>query len=404
MAPTCDVCIVGGGIVGLATARAIVTRYRGVAVTVLEKEPEVGLHQTGHNSGVLHSGLYYRPGSLKARLCVDGQRRMDELCAELDVPLQRTGKIVVATRPEEIPALEELHRRGTANGLRGLEWLDPEGMRAVEPHATGVRAVRVPEAGVVDFHLLARRLAALLADEGVVVETGAAVTAIEPGAASVAVSTAATTIAARLLVNCGGLHADTIARLAGVDPAVQIVPFRGEYYSLGPGAEHLVRAMIYPVPDPRFPFLGVHFTRRIDGTVEAGPNAVLAMGREHYRGSRPDLGELARTIRYRGFRRLARRYWRTGLTEAAGSLSRRMYARRARLLLPEVRHDDLARAGAGVRAQAVTPKGDLVDDFVLETGGRMVHVLNAPSPAATASLAIGEHIAGIAARSLERGP
>ncbi len=403
MAPTSDVCIVGGGIVGLATARAIVAGFPGATVTVLEKEPEVGVHQTGHNSGVLHSGLYYRPGSLKARLCVDGQRRMDEACAQLDVPLRRTGKIVVATKSEEIPALEELYRRGTANGLRDLEWLDPEDMRAVEPHVAGVRAIRVPEAGIVDFRQLARRMAAQLIGKGVDIETGAAVEAIEPGESTVAVATAATTIITRLVVNCAGLHADRVARLAGVEPPVRIVPFRGEYYSLGPNAEQLVRAMIYPVPDPRFPFLGVHFTRRIDGIVEAGPNAVLAMGREHYRGSKPDLGELARTIRYRGFRRLARRYWRTGLTEAAGSLSRRLYARRARLLLPEVRHEDLMRAGAGVRAQAVTPQGALVDDFVLETRGRMVHVLNAPSPAATASLAIGEHIATIAARSLERG-
>ncbi len=390
-----DVVVVGAGIVGLAVARALRRRRPELAVTVVDKEPDVGVHQTGHNSGVLHSGLYYRPGSLKARLCVDGRTRMLAFCAEHGIDVQVTGKVVVASRPDQLPALDELARRGRANGLAGLRRLDPAALTEVEPHAVGVAALHVPEAGVVDFRAVAKALAADLQAGGAEVRTGAAVTAVRSRPGGIGVDTTAGPIDARVLVNCAGLHADRVAALAGVDPPVRIVPFRGEYYRLDPAADHLVRALVYPVPDPRFPFLGVHFTRRIDRTVEVGPNAVLALGREHYRGARPRLGDLVDVLAYPGFWRLAARYWRTGVAEMGRSAFRRTYAAAARVLIPEVQARHLRRAGAGVRAQAVTPGGDLVDDFAIVETPSAVHVLNAPSPAATASLAIGDHVAGL---------
>ncbi len=393
-----DVVVVGAGIVGLATAKAL--QDRDLAVTVVEKEPDVGTHQTGHNSGVLHSGLYYRPGSLKARLCVDGRRRMIEFCTDHDIPVDVSGKVVVATRDGELPLLDELERRGRANGLTGLRRLDPAGLADVEPHAVGLAALHVPEAGVVDFSLVARRLAAVLQAGGAEILTGRAVVRIRPGPGDVRVDTTAGPVTARAVVNCAGLHADRVARSAGVDPPVRIVPFRGDYYRLEPGADHLVRALIYPVPDPQFPFLGVHFTRRIDGTVEVGPNAVLAFGREHYRGTAPHLADVADVFRYPGFWRIVRRYWRTGVAEMWRSASRRTYAAAARSLVPAVRARDLQRAGSGVRAQAVTPDGSLVDDFVVVETDGAVHVLNAPSPAATASLAIGDHVADLVTRRI----
>ncbi len=393
-----DVVVVGAGIVGLATAKAL--QDRDLAVTVVEKEPEVGTHQTGHNSGVLHSGLYYRPGSLKARLCVDGRRRMIEFCTDHDIPVDVSGKVVVAIRDSELPLLDELERRGRENGLAGLRRLDQSGLAEVEPHAVGLAALHVPEAGVVDFSLVARRLAAVLQAGGAEILTGRAVVRIRPGPGDVRVDTTAGPVTARAVVNCAGLHADRVARSAGVDPPVRIVPFRGDYYRLEPGADHLVRALIYPVPDPRFPFLGVHFTRRIDGTVEVGPNAVLAFGREHYRGTAPHLGDVADVFRYPGFWRIVRRYWRTGAAEMWRSASRHTYAAAARSLVPAVRARDLQRAGSGVRAQAVTPDGSLVDDFVVVETDGAVHVLNAPSPAATASLAIGDHVADLVTRRI----
>ncbi len=393
-----DVVVVGAGIVGLATARALADR--GLAVTVVEKEGRVGVHQTGHNSGVLHSGLYYRPGSLKARLCVEGRRRMIEFCTEHGLPLDVSGKVVVATDERQVTVLDELERRGRANGLRGLRRLGPAELVEVEPYATGLDALWVPEAGVVDFAAVADRLAAGLAADGAEVLTGRAVVGIVRTGGGIRVGTTAGPISARFLVNCAGLHSDRVARLAGVDPPVRIVPFRGDYYRLAADADRLVRALIYPVPDPRFPFLGVHFTRRIDGTVEVGPNAVLALGREQYRGTRPNLGDLGEVLRYRGFWRIVRRYWRTGAAELARSASRLTYAAAARTLVPALGARDLRRAGSGVRAQAVDPAGTLVDDFVLVEGDAMVHVLNAPSPAATASFAIGAHIADLAARHL----
>jgi (S)-2-hydroxyglutarate dehydrogenase len=387
---TADVAVIGAGIIGLATATALRARFPDARVVVVDKEDRVGVHQTGHNSGVLHSGLYYKPGSLKARLCVAGQRRMAEFCQAEGIPFRRSGKVVVASSPGEVPAMEELQRRGTANGLAGIRRLDPDGLRELEPNAVGEAALHVPEAGVVDYGGVAARLAADLD-----VRLGDAVLRITETAGHTELGLGAGALRARAVVNCGGLHSDRIARMAGIDPPVRIVPFRGEYYLLSPEAAQLVKTLIYPVPDPRFPFLGVHFTRRVDDTVEVGPNAVLAFGREHYRGEAPNVADVLETIRYSGFWRIVGRYWRTGAAEAWRSARRSTYARSARALVPDIQAADLRPGGAGVRAQAVTPDGALVDDFSIVETERAVHVLNAPSPGATASFAIGDHIASL---------
>jgi len=399
---TYDVCIIGAGLVGLGVARALSESHDGVGIVILDKEPAVAMHQSSHNSGVAHSGLYYRPGSLKARLCVEGRRSLEEYCETRDIAFSRSGKLVIATNPAQLGPLAELERRGIANGLSGLKRLDAAGLRELEPAAVGLDALHVPEAGVVDFPAVAVRLAAELSEWGADLRLGHAVTAIDHDGTGARIRVADQEIRARLVVNCAGLHSDRVALMAGVRSNVRIVPFRGEYYTLVPEAEHLVRALIYPVPDPRFPFLGVHFTRRIEGTVEVGPNAVLALGREHYRDVGPDWGEVRETLAFPGFRKLVRRHWRTGASEMIRSRSRPMYARSARSLVPEIRPQHLIPGGAGVRAQAVSPDGSLVDDFVIEEAGPTVHVLNAPSPGATASFAIGGHVAGIAARHLGR--
>ena len=390
MVETADVVVIGSGIIGLATATAVRARLPDAQVVVVDKEDRVGAHQTGHNSGVLHSGLYYKPGSLKARLCVAGQRRMAAFCEAEGIPFRRSGKVVVASSRDQIPAMDELHRRGTANGLAGIRRLDPDGLREIEPNAVGAAALLVPEAGVVDYGGVAERLAADLD-----VRLGDGVERIAEAGGVNELGLGAGALRARVVVNCGGLHSDRIARMAGIEPPVRIVPFRGEYYLLSAEAADLVRTLIYPVPDPRFPFLGVHFTRRVDDTVEVGPNAVLALGREHYRGAAPNVSDLLETLRYSGFWRIVGRYWRTGAAEAWRSARRSTYARSARTLVPDVQAGDLRPGGAGVRAQAVTPDGTLVDDFSIVETERAVHVLNAPSPGATASFAIGDHIASL---------
>lgn len=396
MTASTDILIVGGGIVGLATARALMAARPDAGVTVLEKETSVACHQTGHNSGVLHSGLYYRPRSLKAQLCVEGRKDMLAYTEEHGIPFKVTGKLVVATRPSQLDALETLHQRGRANGLSGIERLGPEGIRSVEPNATGLAALFVPEAGVVDFSAVARSLA----DGGdFEVRLGACVRSITATGRKVRISTDAQMHTAGFVVNCAGLHADRVARMAGLEPQVRIIPFRGEYYTLSPRASQMIKALIYPVPDPRFPFLGVHFTRRIDGSVEVGPNAVLALAREQYRGDRASWRDAREVLTYPGMVRLALRHWRAGTAELVRSRVRTLYARSARRLVPSVARTDLLRGGSGVRAQAVTIDGRLVDDFVFDDGPMSLHVLNAPSPAATASFAIGRRIA---ARALAR--
>jgi (S)-2-hydroxyglutarate dehydrogenase len=388
-----DVCVVGGGLVGLATARALLEAFPGLALTVVDKEPAVAAHQSSHNSGVVHSGLYYKPGSLKARLCVEGRDAVYELSERVGIAAARSGKLVIASHESEIPALDELERRGRENGLVGLRRLGPAAIREFEPEAVGVAALHVPEAGIADYPAVAGHLAREIEVAGSVIRTGAEVHRIGHTADGVMVGAGDEEFRARALINCAGLHSDRVAALAGVAAKVRIIPFRGEYYRLSDEAATLVRALIYPVPDPRFPFLGVHFTRKIDGSVEVGPNAVLALGREHYRGTKPDWREVRRIVAHPGFRRLARRHWLSGTSEMMNSRSRRLYARLARRLVPAVRMGDLHAGGSGVRAQAVASDGSLVDDFVFEEAGATIHVLNAPSPGATASLAIGRYIA-----------
>jgi len=388
-----DVCVVGAGLIGLAVARALVRSVKGVSVVIFDKEDRVAAHQSSHNSGVVHSGLYYQPGSLKAELCVAGRDDVYEICEEAGIPTRRTGKLVIATRPQEVPALDELERRGRANGLAGLMRLGPQGIREVEPDAAGIDALHVPDAGVADFPELARHFAAELTAAGCEVGLGEGVTAIEHTASGVNVTTGQRRIAARALVNCAGLQSDRVARMAGASSKVRIVPFRGEYYKVGGESADLVRNLIYPVPDPRFPFLGVHFTRRIDGTVEVGPNALLALGREHYRGAGINWPDFRESLSTPGLRRLAWKHWNSGLRELAGSRSRRVYAGTARRLVPGIKAADLTTGNAGIRAQAISADGTLVDDFVIEEVGASIHVVNAPSPGATACTAIGRRVA-----------
>lgn len=400
---TVDVVVVGAGIVGLATARALQRRHPRLAVAVLEKEPVVGMHQTGHSSGVLHSGLYYAPGSLKARLCVAGAAAMRAYCAEHGIPVLACGKLVVATEAAELPRLEELHRRGVANGVAGIEVLGPEEIRGREPHVAGVRALWVPGTAVVDFGAVAAALAADVAAAGGAVRTGVAVHGLARGPRGVRLETRTGPVDARHVVACAGLQADRLAALAGAAPEPRIVPFRGDYYVLRPERRHLVRGLVYPVPDPSFPFLGVHTTLRPDGEIWLGPNALLASGREAYARLDVRPRDLVETLRYRGFRHLARRYWRTGAVEMARGYNRRLFVAAARRLLPELRPGDVVRGPSGIRAQALAADGTLLDDFAFDEDARMLHVRNAPSPGATSALAIGEAVAERAARAFALG-
>jgi L-2-hydroxyglutarate oxidase LhgO len=387
-----DLVVVGGGLVGLATARAALATRPGLRVVVVEKEDAVAPHQSGRNSGVLHAGLYYRPGSQKAALCQAGKAQMEAFCDEEGIPWTRSGKVVVAVTDDEVPCLDALAERAAANGV-AFERLDTDGLREREPHAAGVAALWVPSTGVTDFAAVARRMAERLAETGVEIRTSTAVTGGRETSTGVVVETDGGAVEARALVTCAGLWADRVARLFGVTPSVELVPFRGEYALLRPEAAKLVRGLIYPVPDPALPFLGVHLTRRVDGTVDAGPSAALAFARDGYRFSSVRPRDLGEALASRAFRRLARTHFRSGLDEFARSLSLTSFWKAARRLLPQLRKQDLERAPAGVRAQALHPDGSLADDFVIEETARAVHVLNAPSPAATASLAVGEEIA-----------
>ena len=385
--------VIGGGIIGLATAYRLLQRAPGARMTVLEKERDVGRHQTGNNSGVLHAGLYYKPGSAKARLAVSGIRQMTAFCEEHDVAYERCGKVVVAVDPSEVPRLEELFARGQANGLTGLRWLTPEALREIEPHVAGVAAVHVPEEGIVDYGGVSRALVGEITARGGSVITGAAVTALRSttgGGWTVETTTGA--FEGDRIVNCAGLHCDRIARLAGERPALRIVPFRGEYFTLRPERQSLVRHLIYPVPDPTFPFLGVHYTRMIRGGVECGPNAVLAFAREGYRKHHVNLRDLAEALTFPGLWAFLARYPVMSFHELRRSFSKRLFTRALQRLVPEVQAEDLAPGGAGVRAQAMLPNGDLVQDFYFVERPNALHLLNAPSPGATASLAIGDEI------------
>jgi (S)-2-hydroxyglutarate dehydrogenase len=391
-----DVIIVGGGIVGLAVALEITKRFPRIRLLLLEKEARVGQHQSSHNSGVIHSGVYYKPGSLKAKLCVEGARAMVEFCREHGIPHQVCGKVIVATREDEFPRLEELRRRGEANGLTGLQLIGPEKLREIEPHASGLRALVVPSTGITDYGAVCEKYAELISAQGGTILTSTPVTGLRVLVGEVVVETSGPVFFTTYLINCAGLFSDRISRMAGDDPQVMIVPFRGEYYHLIPQRSSLVRALIYPVPDPQFPFLGVHFTRRVSGTVDAGPNAVLAFRREGYRRTDFNLHDLASSLAFPGFWRMAAKHWSSGLDEFQRSFSKPAFVRALQRLLPEVREEDLVPGGSGVRAQALRRDGTLVDDFHFVPSGRMLHVLNVPSPAATASLLIGRAIVSAA--------
>jgi L-2-hydroxyglutarate oxidase len=387
-----DFAIVGGGIVGLSTAVALGRRHPGAGILVLEKEAALARHQTGHNSGVIHSGVYYKPGSLKARYSKEGGAALVEFCREHGVACEVCGKVIVATEPGELPQIDLLHERGLKNGL-AVEKIGPAELRELEPHAAGLAAIRVPSAGIVDYVGVVHAFARLVEERGGEIRTGARVEEVSATDGGVEIGTGRGTFRARTLVNCAGLYSDRLAEMSGVEPGMKIVPFRGEYYDLVPEKRHLVRNLIYPVPDPNFPFLGVHFTRTVQGGVEAGPNAVLGLAREGYKKTDVNLKELAEVLRYGAFWRLAAKNWRMGLEEIHRSFSKGAFVRSLQRLVPEIREDDLVPAPAGVRAQAMTKDGRFIDDFLIVGGKSSLHVLNAPSPAATAAIPIGEYIA-----------
>ncbi|MGI5131820.1 L-2-hydroxyglutarate oxidase [Pseudonocardia sp. CA-107938] len=387
--PSYDVVVVGGGIVGLATAWAAVRA--GKSVAVVEREQRLAAHQTGNNSNVIHSGLYYAPGGLKARLAVAGCAETKSFCRTHDLPVEETGKLVVATEPEELPRLAELARRGAANGVEAHE-LDQAGMRAHEPHVRGIAALWVPSTGITDFRRVAEKLGELVQEAGGDIFLGRPVQQVLRRRRDVVVRTGLGDLIGSRVVVCAGLHCDELARASRIDPGIRIVPFRGEYSGFSARAAELVKGLIYPVPDPAFPFLGVHATRGVDGHVHAGPNAVLALAREGYSWRDVDARETMRTLVYPGMVRVAAKHWRYGLGEMHRSLSKAAMARQIQRMLPDVRAEDLSPAGAGVRAQAVKADGTLVDDFLLVSDGPVLHVLNAPSPAATAAMPIGREI------------
>ncbi len=395
-----NVIIIGGGVVGLGVALEITRRFPHLRLLLIEKEDRVARHQSGHNSGVIHSGVYYKPGFLKARLCVTGAKAMIEFCREHGIAHHVCGKLIVATQAEELPRLEELRKRGEANGLTGLRLIGPEELREIEPHAAGLQALVVPSTGITDYALVCQKYAELIAASGGTVLTSVAATGIRRMPNEIVVETTKGAFSTNALINCAGLFSDRISRMAGDDPGIMIVPFRGEYYDLVPERASLVRALIYPVPDPRFPFLGVHFTRRITGKVDAGPNAVFALAREGYRHTDISVRDLASAFSFPGFWRMAGKHWRNALDEWHRSLSKPVFVRALQRLLPEVTEKDLVPGGSGVRAQALKPDGSLVDDFQFVTSGKVLHVLNVPSPAATASLMIGKAIVDTAVDSL----
>jgi len=394
-----DIAIIGGGIVGLATAMELLDRYPTLKLVVLEKEHELAQHQTGRNSGVIHSGIYYTPGSLKAKACVAGKARLLRFCDEHGVSYELCGKVIVATHEEELPRLEQLYQRGLANGVPGLEMIGPERLREIEPYAVGIKALYSPTTGIVDYGQVAQAYAREVTSHGGEILLDHEVSSIEQRNGHYRLSTPADIVEARYVIGCAGLYADRVARLNGMLSTPQIVPFRGDYYVLQRERASMVRGMIYPVPDPRFPFLGVHFTRRMNGDVWLGPNAVLAFAREGYRRFDINLGEVWETLRYRGFRRLALKYWRVGLEEMYRDFNKAAFLKALQRYVPDLRLADLLPGSAGVRAQALAPDGTLVDDFVVNHEGGQLHVRNAPSPAATSSLAIAEMIVDTAERN-----
>ncbi len=396
-----DVAVIGGGIVGMATAMQL-SRQANLSIIVLEAEDRLAGHQTGNNSGVIHSGLYYKPGSLKARNCIEGSQALYHFCEENDISHDRCGKVVVATQERELPALKMLEERGRANGLSGLRRLTASEIREYEPHAAGLAGLHVPQTGIVDYVQVTNAYARHLQQNGGEILTGARMTGWHRDAWEQVVETTAGPVRAHVLINCAGLQSDRVARMCGFNPGLQIVPFRGEYYEITPEKHHLVNNLLYPVPDTRFPFLGVHFTRRIHGGIEAGPNAVPALKREGYSWGAISARDTAQLVFSPGFWRMGLKFWKMGLGEIYRSLSKKAFVKALQQLLPELQADDVFRSGAGVRAQALEPNGTLVDDFRILEGPGMVHVLNAPSPAATASLSIGSTVSAMALKQLDK--
>ena len=395
-----DVVIIGGGIIGLSTAMQLTRRFpQGGKVAVLEKEKELAMHQTGHNSGVIHSGIYYRPGSQKSRFCVGGAQALVQFCEENEIEFEKCGKTIVATDTTELERLDTLYQRGVANGVAGLELIGPERLQEIEPHTQGVRALWSPETGIIDYVKVAAAYGSRFQEYGGDIYNEAAVRAIHGFSGAMTVETDRGSLRAKHIINCAGLYADRVAEMMGEATGVRIIPFRGEYYTLRPESQRLVKGLIYPVPDPRFPFLGVHYTRNIHGYVEAGPNAVLAFAREGYRKSNVDLTESLGTFTYPGFWKMTAKHWRTGMAEMHRSYSKQVFVHDLQKLIPEIKETDLAPGGAGVRAQAVAADGALLDDFSILRGQQAIHVLNAPSPGATSSLAIGAHIVDLAVES-----
>ncbi len=395
-----QIVVIGGGVVGLATAYKLLQVLPNATVTVLEKEPRLGQHQTGNNSGVLHAGLYYKPGSAKARLAVQGIQDMIRFCQDNQIAHEICGKLVVATDESELGRLNDLYDRGQQNGLLGLRLLTAEQLREIEPYVQGVAGIQVPQEGIVDYKQVCAAIARHIQMRGGTIQTAAQVMRLQPDGAGWAVETKAGVFKADLLVNCAGLYCDRVSQLAGEQRDVRIVPFRGEYYKIKPERQFLVKNLIYPVPDPKFPFLGVHFTRLIHGGIEAGPNAVLAFAREGYRKSQVNVGDLWDVATYPGFWRLVGKHWQMSWDEFRRSFSKKLFCESLQKLVPAIQETDLATGGAGVRAQAIYPNGDLVQDFYIVTRSNAVHVLNAPSPAATSSLAIGGEIARQIAQQL----
>lgn len=394
-----DVTVIGGGIVGLATSYAFLKRYPNYKLLLVEKENQVGMHQTGHNSGVIHSGIYYQPGSLKAKLCVDGAKAMIQFAQENKIPYEICGKIILATQEREIPWLRTLYERGIQNGVGGLELIEPKRIKELEPHATGLLGIYLPGTGIIHYGQTASILERKIRAFGGELQLGCEVTEIRRKDRFWQFNTSKGSFRSRYLINCAGLYSDRIAQLAGVKPSVSIIPFRGEYYLLKPGSSSLIRNLIYPLPQPDLPFLGVHFTRTIDQKFETGPNAVLALGREAYRRDQYEFRDLWEMATNKGFWNLIKKYWKTGIFESYRALSKASFVRELQRMVPDVTENDLMEGPTGIRAQAVDSNGNLVNDFKIMESQDSIHVLNVPSPAATASLTIGDHIVKLAAQS-----
>src|SRR5450631_836928 len=392
MSSQVDVAIIGAGIVGLATGIELSSRFPGLSLAVIDKEAKVANHQTSHNSGVIHSGIYYKPGSLKARLCVEGVDALLGFCQEHGVPYDICGKVIVATSESELPQLDELYRRGTGNGLKGLQLLSVEEIHEFEPHAAGIRGIRVPGTGIVDYGKVAEKFAELITRRGGAIHLSHEVVALKRSGSNTIVETTQGVIEAKLVINCAGLQSDRVSRMANAKLDLMIVPFRGEYYDIVPAKHHYVKGLLYPVPDPQFPFLGVHFTKRIGGGVEAGPNAVLALKREGYSKSSFEVADILECFTFPGFWYMAAKHWRMSVGEYHRSFSKPAFVRALQRLIPELNAADLVPGGSGVRAQALSVHGKLIDDFHFVHTAGIVHVCNVPSPAATASLAIGKYI------------